>query len=478
MKRPYLKLLSIFPICMAYQAIAQERPNLVFIMADQYRGDALSCMGKEPVKTPCLDELASEGILFTNAVSGYPVSSPARGMLMTGMYPHKNKVIGNCNSETAPYGVELPQDARCWSDVLKEEGYQTGYIGKWHLDSPYKPYVDTYNNRGAVAWNEWCPPSRRHGFDYWISYGTYDNHLHPMYWSTEAPRDSFYYVDQWGPAYEADQAIQYLNQQVNKEKPFALVVSMNPPHTGYELVPDKYKEIYKDLDVEAICANRPDIPAKGTEMGNYFRDNIRNYYACITGVDENVGRIVNELKRLNLFQHTIVIFTSDHGICMGAHENAGKDIFYEEAMRVPMIISWPEKIKSKVDNKTMIAYADLYPTMLSMMGLQNKIPLEVQTFDVSSALLSDKEMQDLVQPYYYIQPSNQSTGYRGLRTANHTFAVHATNGKIDNIILFDRNKDPYQMKNIAKEQPQKVQQFTKQLKTWLKKTEDPFLNYL
>lgn len=478
MKRPYLKLLSIFPIYMAYQAIAQERPNLVFIMADQYRGDALSCMGKEPVKTPCLDELASEGILFTNAVSGYPVSSPARGMLMTGMYPHKNKVIGNCNSETAPYGVELPQDARCWSDVLKEEGYQTGYIGKWHLDSPYKPYVDTYNNRGAVAWNEWCPPSRRHGFDYWISYGTYDNHLHPMYWSTEAPRDSFYYVDQWGPAYEADQAIQYLNQEVNKEKPFALVVSMNPPHTGYELVPDKYKEIYKDLDVEAICANRPDIPAKGTEMGNYFRDNIRNYYACITGVDENVGRIVNELKRLNLFQHTIVIFTSDHGICMGAHENEGKDIFYEEAMRVPMIISWPEKIKPKVDNKTMIAYADLYPTMLSMMGLQNKIPLEVQTFDVSSALLSDKEMQDLVQPYYYIQPSNQSTGYRGLRTANHTFAVHATNGEIDNIILFDRNKDPYQMKNIAKEQPQKVQQFTKQLKTWLKKTEDPFLNYL
>ena len=116
---------------------AQTPPNLVFIMADQYRGDALGCLGKEPVKTPCLDNLASEGVLFINAVSSYPVSSPARAMLMTGMYPLHNKVVGNCNSQTAPYGVELPQEARCWSDVLKDMDYRTGYIGKWHLDSPY-----------------------------------------------------------------------------------------------------------------------------------------------------------------------------------------------------------------------------------------------------------------------------------------------------------------------------------------------------
>ena len=92
---------------------AQSPPNLVFIMADQYRGDALGCIGKEPVKTPSLDKLASEGILFTNAISSYPVSSPARAMLMTGMYPLNNKVTGNCNSDTAPYGVEISKDARC-----------------------------------------------------------------------------------------------------------------------------------------------------------------------------------------------------------------------------------------------------------------------------------------------------------------------------------------------------------------------------
>ena len=116
-----------------------SRPNLVFIMADQFRGDAMGCMGKEPVQTPNLDRLASEGILFTDAVSSYPVSSPARAMLMTGMYPAANGVTGNCNSQNTPYGVELSEEAVCWSDVLKEEGYRTAYIGKWHLDAPYRP---------------------------------------------------------------------------------------------------------------------------------------------------------------------------------------------------------------------------------------------------------------------------------------------------------------------------------------------------
>lgn len=470
-------LFFMLPLYSAMQMQAQDKPNLVLIMADQWRGDALGCMGKEPVKTPNLDQLASEGVNFTNAISSYPVSSPARAMLMTGMYPHKNKVIGNCNSNNAPYGVELPQDARCWSDILKENGYQTGYIGKWHLDSPYEPYVNTYNNRGAIAWNEWCPKERRHGFDYWTAYGTYDNHLKPMYWDTDAPRDSFYYVSQWGPEYEADKAIEYLNCHIDKKKPFAMVVSMNPPHTGYELVPDKYKEIYKDLNIETLCANRPDIPAKGTKMGDYFRNNIRNYYACMTGVDENIGRIVKELKRLGLFKNTIVVFTSDHGICMGAHEEAGKDILYEESMRIPLIVSWPEKIKPRTDPATMIAFADLYPTLLTLMELQKQIPEEVQTFNLSSVLLSGKENKKIAQPYYCINPSNPATGYRGLRTATHTFAVHATDGKIDHIILFDRVSDPYEMNNIAPEQPSIVERFKKELKIWLKKTDDPFYKY-
>ena len=439
-------------------------PNLVFIMADQWRGQAIGCLGLEPVRTPNLDKLASEGVHFTDAISSYPVSSPARGMLMTGMYPVSSKVTGNCNSNTAPYGVELPESARCWSDVLKDQGYELGYIGKWHLD-----------------WNEWCPKERRHGFSHWIAYGTYDYHLKPMYWDTDASRDEFYFVDQWGPEYEADRAIDYIANRDNKlrdaGKPFALVVSMNPPHTGYELVPDKYKEIYRDVDVETVC-NSPIIAPKGTKMGDFYRKSVLDYYACMTGVDEQVGRIIRQLKEQGLFDNTIVVFTSDHGDSMGMHEHIGKNIYYEEAMRIPMMISWPEKITPRRDSTLMIAFADLYPSLLSLMGFKDRIPAEVQTFDLSASILSPENTQEIAQPYYYLLPENLTTGYRGLRTKKYTFAVHATNGRTDEWILFDREQDPFQLNNIAPDQPTLIKQFSNQLKDWLKKTNDPFMNCL
>ena len=469
-------LINIFLFFSLAATAQQNKPNLVFIMADQWRGDAVGYNGTEPVQTPNLDKLSGQGITFNNAISSHPVCSPARAMLMTGMYPHKNGVTSNCNSATAPYGVEMAADARCWSDVLKDKGYDLAYIGKWHLDSPHKPYVDTYNNKGEVAWNEWCPPDRRHGFRHWIAYGTYDYHLKPMYWTADAPRDSFYYVNQWGPEYEADEAIKYINLKNGlrpADKPFAMVVSMNPPHTGYELVPERYKKIYKDIDVEKLAAQFHNIPPKGTEMGDYFRKNIQNYYACMTSVDENVGRIVDALKQNGLFENTILVFTSDHGIQMGAHNEAGKNVFYEESMRIPMIVTYPDKLKPRTSNLN-IAFADLYPTLLSLMGFQKAIPDEVQTSDLSKMLINSKAEKSVTQPYYFVDFKNHKTGYRGLRTMQHTFVVHATDGKLDKLMLFDRKTDPFQLKNIAEQNPKKIKQFKKQHSNWLRKTEDPF----
>ena len=148
-------------------------------------------------------------------VSNYPVCSPARAMLMSGQYPIKNKVYSNVNSSSAPFGVELQDDAVCWSDVLKANGYFNGYIGKWHLDSPYEPYIPTSNNF-PIAWNEWTSPDKRHGFDYWYAYGTYDEHDKPMYWDTNDKRDEFKYVNQWGPIHEADKALTYFKNEGGK----------------------------------------------------------------------------------------------------------------------------------------------------------------------------------------------------------------------------------------------------------------------
>lgn len=449
-------------------------PNLVFIMADQWRGQALGYKGIEPVMTPNLDRFAQEGVAFDNAVSSYPVSSPARAMLMTGQYPLANRVTGNCNSETAPYGVELQETARCWSDVLKDKGYSTGYIGKWHLDAPYKPFVDTYNNRGKVAWNEWCPDSRRHGFEHWIAYGTYDYHLRPMYWDAHAVRDSFYYVEQWGPEYEADRAIEYLKneKEIRQEgNPFAMVVSMNPPHTGYELVPQRYKDLYRNVDVESLCHN-PAIPPKGTPMGDYYRKSVRDYYACMTGVDEQVGRILEALDELGLSENTIVVFSSDHGICMGMHGEAGKDIFYEESMSIPMLVRWPARIIPRRDTKLQIAFADLAPTMLALMGFEKDIPVEMQTFNLAAQVLKAGKKGPAFQPYYHCDPADARTGLRGLRNDRYTFAMQFKAGKTEEIFLFDRVKDPYQLHNMADHDEKLVKKFKGLLKGWLLKTED------
>lgn len=462
------------------QPIPASRPNLVFIMADQFRGDALGCMQKEPVHTPCLDRLASEGILFTNAISNYPVSSPARAMWMTGMYPTSNRVTGNCNSQNSPYEVELPSDAVCWSDVLQQAGYATGYIGKWHLDAPYLPYVNTSNNQGDIAWNEWCPPERRHGFNTWIAYGTYDDHLRPMYWTAAAPRDSFYYVNQWGPEYEADQAIEFIRQHTrNQETPFALVVSMNPPHTGYELVPDSYKQLYAGLDVEQVAASMPYIPPKGTPKGDYFRRHIADYYACITGVDENTGRIVQALKDCGVYKNTLIVFTSDHGVCMGGHDIEGKNTFYDEAMHIPMIVSWKGQLAPQ-KSQLPIALGDLYPTLLSMMGMKETIPESVQTFDWSSYLQENgqKPAEDIPQLYYYCVPSDPSSGRRGIRTSRYTYVIEIEKGALRQEWLFDRMADPAQLHNIAKEQPACCDSLQKILRTRLTQTNDSIIKYL
>lgn len=451
-----------------------DHPNLVIIIADQWRGEALGIWGKEPVLTPNIDALASQGIAFSQGMSSYTVSSPARAMFMTGMYSFRNKVVGNCYSRTAPYGVELDENAICWSDVLKEKGYNLGYLGKWHLDAPYKPYVNTYNNHGEFAWNEWCPPERRHGFDYWVAYGTYDSHLKPMYWNTDSKREEFFYIDQWGPEFEADKAIEYIDK--NKDNPFALVVSMNPPHTGYNLVPQKYKDVYTNLDVDALANEKPSIPAKGTKWGDHYRSNIKDYYACMTGVDEQIGRIVKELKDKGLFDNTIILFTSDHGDCIGTHEEVTKGNFYEESINVPMIITYPLVITPRVDRVAQMGFQDVYPTVLSLMGFEKDIPKCVETVDFSDYIVGKTSLSVEWQPYMRLKVEEMNSGVRGIRSLKYTFALEYDKGEVVKTTLFDNINDPFQLTNIAEQTPKLCEKLTKKISEMFKEMGDPLFN--
>ena len=456
---------------------AVDRPNLVFVFPDQMRGQALGFLGEDPVITPCLDAFAKESLVLPQAVSNYPVCSPYRAMLLTGRYPHANKVVSNCTSHTEPFGCELQESDRCWPDVLKDKGYSLGYIGKWHLEGPKAPFIDCANNRGQTKWNEWTPHDRRHGFDFWYAYNTYDYHLRPLYWGNDARREGFHYVDQWGPEHEADLAIKYIENEGGKyrqaNKPFALVVSMNPPHTPYHLVPEKYVQRYKDKSTEELV-NRDNIGGPDTEWGKYYRKNVRNYFAMVTGVDEQFGRILGALKDEGLDKDTIVVFTSDHGNCLGCNGKSTKNVHYEEAMRVPFIVRWPGRIKARQDD-LLLSTLDIYPTLLDMMGYGSDIPGQVDGRSLGSQFLSGKGERPDSQFYMWCPPGKANLGRRGLRTERYTMVITKAEGKADEYILRDNVKDPFQLKNAAEKQPEVVKKLKMRLEKLLRANKDPWV---
>lgn len=462
--------------------INKKHPNLVIVFPDQMRGQALGFLKEDPVVTPHLDRFAEESLVLPQAVSNYPVCSPFRAMLMTGKYPHTNGVIGNCTSRSEPYGVELKESDRCWSDVLKDKGYSLGYIGKWHLDSPHKPYIDCRNNKGETKWNEWCPPRRRHGFDFWYSYGTYDYHMNPMYWETKATRENFHFVKQWGPEHETDKAINYIRNTDGKfrdpAKPFALVVSMNPPHTPYTQFPQKYLKPYEKMTNEELLV-RPNVDKTGnTKMSKLALQQTRNYFANVTGVDEQFGRILQALDEAGLKDDTIVLFTSDHGNCVGTHGCDTKNVLFEESMRIPFLIRWPGKIKPRRDN-LLISVPDIYPTLLDMMGFKESIPPEVLGTSHAQRFHQSTKDGPSSQLYVKIPYNKPAQGMRGVRTLNYKLVMTVKQDGAMDKVLYNRKTDPYEMTNVAADHPDVVDTLIKtELIPWLKRTNDPWIKNL
>ncbi|MCB1021056.1 MAG: sulfatase, partial [Acidobacteria bacterium] len=461
----------------AAPAAAPKRPNIVFVFPDQMRGSAMGFLGEEPVLTPRLDAFAQESLVLTEAASNYPVCSPYRAMLMTGRWPHANKVVSNCTQLSYAHGVELPTASRCWSDVLSDTGYSLGYLGKWHLEGPRQPYVESYNNDGPVKWNEWTPPERRHGFRHWIAYNTYDRHMAPWYWTTEMTRDDRLKVDQWGPEFEADQAIRFIANEGGElrdpDKPFALVVSMNPPHTPYTQRPERYRKPYDAMPDDKLFS-RPDIPPAGTENGDYYRKNIRDYYAMITGVDEQFGRILDALDEHNLKQDTIVVFTSDHGDCIGIHEEQHKNNHFEESMRVPFLVRWPGKIPASQD-KLLLSTVDIYPTLLDLAGLGDQIPPEVDGRSRAKLFLGQADGRPTGQLYLRIPYEAPQLGRRGVRTERYTLMVDKLESGQSKVELYDRRDDPYQLEDLAEKRPALVAELLAQyVQPYLDASGDPW----
>ncbi|MBL7111609.1 MAG: sulfatase [Bacteroidales bacterium] len=480
---PLYLLVSVFTVSIlsCSRSITESHPNLLIIYPDQMRAHAMGFMNQDPVITPTLDELSKTSLVLTHAVANNPVCSPSRAMLMTGRYPFSNNVTYNCISDAAHFNIELQDSERCWSDVLSDEGYELGYIGKWHLDAPRPPYVKCKNNYENFAWNEWCPPHRRHGFNFWYAYGTYDYHNRPLYWDTDAGRDEFHLVDEWGPVHEADMAIRYIQNENARlrdpDKPFALVVAMNPPHDDgeglYEEVPQKYVDLYSGLTYKDLIT-RANVLHEGGLYSEFARKQTKNYFAMVSGVDEQLGRILKALTDKELDKNTIVLFISDHGNCVGNHDHHGKSIFYEESMRIPFLIRWPDIIKPRHDD-LLISIPDIYPTLLELMGFMDKIPADVEGRSHASVFLTGEGERPESQLYLSMPLVNPAIGKRGVRTHRYTLAVDRSYNDRYNYYLYDNQNDPYQLNNIAADNPEVVRILIKEeLEPWLEKTSDPW----
>ncbi len=452
------------------------KPNLVYVYPDEMRS-AMGFMGQEPVITPNLDKFAKASLVLTNAGVNYPVCVPYRTMLMTGKYSHSNGVITNCFRD----GKDLPNNQVWWSDVLKEKGYDLGYIGKWHINKTVGAEYKGEKLKGHAR--GWVEPNKRHGFTYWRNH-TSNNHLKAQYWTENDSPADVKIVPKWSAEFDADNAIEYIENKEGKfrdpNKPFALAISMNPPHSPYKgFVPKKYVDMYKDKTDAELIDPFPNIPPAGTRWGDYYRKQVRSYYGAITGIDDQFGRIMDCLKRNGLDENTIVVFTSDHGNCLGRHEQITKNNQFEESMKVPFLVRWPGKIKPRHDD-LLISTPDIYPTMMELMGINDGLPKDLEGTSFAKLFCGEEMKRPGSQLYMWVTIDDHRYGRRGVRTDRYTLCLdRGREGKKRHplqISLFDRKTDPFQLKNIAAEKPELVQQLIKEeLIPWLEKAKDPWL---
>ncbi|WP_434617724.1 sulfatase family protein [Arthrobacter sp. A5] len=416
---------------------------MLFIISDQFRAMCLEPDG-DPVRTPALDALAAQSAVLTNAVSNYPVCSPHRAMLVTGQPPHENHVPLNVNSGTAPE-VGLRPGAPSWAQVLRDGGYRTGYIGKWHLAAPTA--ADAIHGRGPLEdgryWDAYSPPSHRFGFEFWHSYGCNDQHLTPHYWVGNAPRERRTNINRWSAAHETDVALEFLAGARAGAAPFALAVSFNPPHQPFDELPPGYATDYAALPAGQLL-NRPNVDL-ASSIGREAAAIAPLYYAAVTAIDEQVGRLLDALAELDLARDTIVVFTSDHGQQMGSHNLLYKNVPYEESMRLPCLIRWPGHI-APGQQPALFCSLDIAPTLLGLTGFADSKPVQMRGTNLAPVLLGAAEPDTEAAATYYCYPLHPTDqDIRGLRTSTNKFIARLSAG--DGLVTecYDLRKDPYEL---------------------------------
>ncbi|MGB7159602.1 MAG: sulfatase, partial [Tepidisphaeraceae bacterium] len=414
-------------LAMPARAADAPRPNIVFVITDDQRWDTMGCAGHPYLKTPSMDRLAREGAMFTNAFVTTPLCSPSRSSFLTGQYVHTTGVKGNGPAMNA-IGHQLVTFPR----LLKDAGYETAYVGKWHMGNDDSP---------------------RPGFDRWVSFkgqGVYVDPVLNVDGKEEAK--SGYVTD-----IISDYAVDFVKR--DHAKPFCLYVGHKAVHGPFKPA-DRHADAYANEPVPrapSVKDNLSGKPVLSRELAGVKNDQRikpdgpsdvgpRGQMRCLLSVDEGLGRILDALDERRIADDTIVIFTSDNGFFWGEHRLADKRAAYEESIRVPLLMRYPKLIKPGSKLPEMALNIDIAPTALQLAGAP--IPKNVQgkslvpLFEGKLGLWRGAALFE----YFQEQGFPRVPSWQAVRNDRWKY-IHYTDVP-DADELYDLKNDPYEMKNL------------------------------
>ena len=437
-----------------------SRPNILFLMTDQQRGDCLGASGNRAIHTPNMDRIAQEGVRFSGAYSSTPTCTPARSALLTGLGPWHHGMLGYSNMAQR-YPLEKPQ-------ALRDAGYYTMAIGKNHY-SPmrnghgyHRMLVDEHcpcgNGPAALAAAEKLGPVERSDYEswFWREAPLADPHATGLWWNDYMARPYALPERLHPTTWTGDAAVNFL-RDYEQRQPFFLKVSFIRPHSPYD-PPERFLKRYADADLPAAQVGKwaARYEARNSDRNDIWRGKLdaatirrsrQGYYGSISQVDEQIGRILEMLERRGLLEETLIVFTSDHGDMTGDQNLWRKSYAYESSAHIPMAMRWPKGLLGAERGQAMgqaVELRDLLPTFLDAAGRSASRPMDGHSLLglVTAKGAGWREYIDLEHDVCY-SPVNH---WNALTDGKWKYIFHAMNGEEQ---LFDLAKDPHELEDLA-----------------------------
>lgn len=399
----------------------RAHPNIVLVMTDQWRAQDVGYNGNRQVVTPNIDRLAKQSVNFALAVANTPVCAPTRASLLTGQYATQTGVFYN-DRQLAPEAVTL-------AEVLRDAGYRTAMIGKWHLDG-------SDMSKGLTAREHAIPAERRQGFQFWKGGEATHDYWNSVYFDENDRRQVW-------PGYDAAAQTAMARDYIaaNKARPFFLMLNLGPPHDPYDTAPPADKARYAGTAIDL----RPNVPAA---LRGEATAELRGYYAHIAALDRLMGDLERTIAEHGLARDTIFVFTSDHGDMLQSQGQELKQKPWDESIRVPFLLRYPARLKARVVNQP-FSTPDVMPTLLDLAGVKTPRTVSGQSFAIAAKgtgrVASPGALLLLPTPFGNWNFAAGGRAYRGIRTERYTYAADRKGAWL----LYDNLRDPYQLKNLA-----------------------------